>query len=240
MASAAMRFIRSETGPMTTHFWGPVANWGIVLSAAYDSYYKGPEIISLPMTGTMIVYSGLFMRFAWAVQPRNYLLLACHTFNVTAQSNQLRRALEYKLETEKNARAEIEALGKRAAAGGAAVATMIAVRNPLHAACMNSTGPARALAEWQAGPFYIHFWAPTFKWMLSVANLMDLNRPVEKVSLSQQASLTATGIIWSRYSMVINPVNYNLMIVNIALAASSGYHLSRKLMAEYGSGKSSK
>jgi len=236
MASAVMKFIRSETGPMTTHFWGPVANWGLVVSATYDSYFKGPEIISLPMTGTMIMYSGLFMRFAWAVQPRNYLLLACHTFNVAAQGNQLRRVLEYKLETEKGARAEIEALGKKAAAGCAAVLGLIAVRNPLQAACLNSSGPLRALAEWKAGPFYIHFWAPTCKWMLSVANLMDLNRPVEKVSLAQQSSLTATGIIWSRYSMVITPVNYNLMIVNIALGASSGYHLTRKLYAEYGSG----
>jgi hypothetical protein len=29
--------------------------------------------------------SGLFMRFAWMVQPRNYLLLACHAANETVQ-----------------------------------------------------------------------------------------------------------------------------------------------------------
>lgn len=231
-----MKFVRSETGPLTTHFWGPVANWGIVLSAAYDGFYKGPEIISLPMTGTMIVYSGLFMRFAWAVQPRNYLLLACHTFNVAAQSNQLKRALEYKLETEPNAKEEIADLTQKATGAGAVVGAMILARNPLHNALLTSSSaprPLKALAEWKAGPFYIHFWAPTFKWMLSVANLMDLNRPVEKISLSQQTSLTLTGIIWSRYSMVIVPVNYNLMIVNLALAMSSGYHLSRKVQADF-------
>ena len=27
------------------------------------------------------VYSALFMRFAWAIQPRNYLLFACHFSN---------------------------------------------------------------------------------------------------------------------------------------------------------------
>ncbi len=29
--------------------------------------------------------SGLFMRFAWMVQPRNYLLLACHAANESVQ-----------------------------------------------------------------------------------------------------------------------------------------------------------
>lgn len=39
----------------------------------------------------MCVYSALFMRFAWAIQPRNYLLFACHLSNEAVQLNQLRR-----------------------------------------------------------------------------------------------------------------------------------------------------
>jgi hypothetical protein len=39
----------------------------------------------------MCVYSCLFMRFAWMVQPRNYLLLACHASNETVQLYQLSR-----------------------------------------------------------------------------------------------------------------------------------------------------
>ena len=31
------------------------------------------------------------MRFAWMIQPRNYLLLACHACNETVQLNQMRR-----------------------------------------------------------------------------------------------------------------------------------------------------
>jgi hypothetical protein len=42
------------------------------------------------------VYSLLFMRFAWMVQPRNYLLLACHASNETAQLYQLQRGLKYR------------------------------------------------------------------------------------------------------------------------------------------------
>ena len=34
----------------------------------------------------LCVYSALFMRFAWAVQPRNYLLFACHASNECVQA----------------------------------------------------------------------------------------------------------------------------------------------------------
>uniref|UniRef100_A0A7S3NHB1 Mitochondrial pyruvate carrier n=1 Tax=Aureoumbra lagunensis TaxID=44058 RepID=A0A7S3NHB1_9STRA len=224
------------TGILTTHFWGPVANWGLVGSAVYDALNKGPEIISIPMTCTMVVYSGLFCRFALAVNPRNYLLFACHTFNVGAQLNQLRRALEYKMENEPNAAAEIKDLGIKAAVLGTGVVSSIAVSSPLQRAIVNSTTVPKAVRDFAghpAGPFQIHFWAPTFKWALSLANLADIDRPTDKISLSQVSALTATGVIWSRYSTVITPVNYNLMFVNIALGSSSGYHLFRKLKADY-------
>ena len=48
-------------------------------------------MISGPMTGALVVYSGLFMRFAWRVQPRNYILLACHTANANVQGYNLQR-----------------------------------------------------------------------------------------------------------------------------------------------------
>ncbi|KAE9467534.1 hypothetical protein C3L33_00558, partial [Rhododendron williamsianum] len=52
---------------------------------------KPPEMISGNMTGAMCIYSALFMRFAWMVQPRNYLLLACHVSNESVQLYQLSR-----------------------------------------------------------------------------------------------------------------------------------------------------
>jgi len=39
----------------------------------------------------MCIYSLLFMRFAWMVQPRNYLLFACHASNETVQLYQFSR-----------------------------------------------------------------------------------------------------------------------------------------------------
>lgn len=79
---------------MSTHFWGPVANWGLPLAAIADSN-KDPEIISPRMTTAMCIYSATFMRFAWKVQPRNLLLFACHFTNEVAQLYQGYRYIQY-------------------------------------------------------------------------------------------------------------------------------------------------
>lgn len=90
MAATFRAFLNSPVGPKTSHFWGPVANWGFVVAGLVDMK-KPPEMISGNMTGAMCVYSALFMRFAWMVQPRNYLLLVCHASNETVQLYQLSR-----------------------------------------------------------------------------------------------------------------------------------------------------
>lgn len=69
--------------------------------------------------------------------------------------------------------------------------------------------------------------------MLSVSNLVDFNKPVENISTMQQTALCATGYIWTRYSFVITPVNYNLAAVNVCLAITGTYQLGRKLKSEW-------
>ncbi|CAH9089610.1 unnamed protein product [Cuscuta epithymum] len=83
-------FLNSPIGPKTTHFWGPMANWGFVAAALLDTQ-KPPEMISGEMSSAMCIYSALAMRFAWMVQPRNHLLLACHISNECVQLYQLSR-----------------------------------------------------------------------------------------------------------------------------------------------------
>ncbi|CAP35592.2 Protein CBG18071 [Caenorhabditis briggsae] len=73
---------------LSTHFWGPVANWGLPLAALGD-LKKNPDMISGPMTSALLIYSSVFMRFAWHVQPRNLLLFACHLANFSAQGAQV-------------------------------------------------------------------------------------------------------------------------------------------------------
>jgi len=78
----------------STHFWGPAANWGLPLAALGD-LKKNPEFISGKMTLALSVYSMLFMRFAWKVQPRNLFLMSCHITNEIAQLTQGARFVNY-------------------------------------------------------------------------------------------------------------------------------------------------
>ncbi|XP_055355726.1 mitochondrial pyruvate carrier 2-like [Paramacrobiotus metropolitanus] len=89
--------------------------------------------------------------------------------------------------------------------------------------------PARLRPIWEhpAGPKTIHFWAPLGKWALVVAGLADAARPAEKLSLNQSLALTATGLIWSRYSLVIIPKNWSLFAVNMFVAATGISQLYR-------------
>jgi len=66
---------------------------------------------------------------------------------------------------------------------------------------------------------------------------MDYNKPVQNISYAQQTALCMTGFIWSRYAMVINPKNWNLLVVNFSLALTGTFQLSRKLMADFGNNK---
>ncbi len=58
--NAFMTWVNSPAGPKTTHFWGPVANWGLVLAGIMD-LKKPAEAISVNMTGVLCGYSLLFM-----------------------------------------------------------------------------------------------------------------------------------------------------------------------------------
>lgn len=46
----------------------------------------------------MCVYSLLFMRFAYVVKPRNWLLFACHATNESVQAYNLSRYINWRLE----------------------------------------------------------------------------------------------------------------------------------------------
>ncbi|KZC14132.1 Mitochondrial pyruvate carrier 1, partial [Dufourea novaeangliae] len=79
---------------LSTHFWGPALNWMIPIATIFDTQ-KHPRIISGQMTLALALYSMVFMRFAWKVQPRNLLLLACHFVNSCAQLTQGYRYIDY-------------------------------------------------------------------------------------------------------------------------------------------------
>lgn len=89
----------------------------------------------------------------------------------------------------------------------------------------------RALWDHPAGVKTIFFWAPTMKWGLVAASLSDMQRPPEEVSVPQCAALALTGCVWTRWSFVITPINYNLALSNLFVAGTNVYQLSRVFMA---------
>ncbi|KAJ0045659.1 hypothetical protein Pint_04057 [Pistacia integerrima] len=100
--------------------------------------------------------------------------------------------------------------------------------NKLQAFWNHPAGPKTKLIA-ECNKLKVHFWAPTFKWGISVANIADFSKPPEKLSYPQQLAVTFTGLIWTRYSLVITPKNWNLFSVNVAMAGTGLYQLSRKI-----------
>ncbi|MEE6469335.1 hypothetical protein FKM82_008583 [Ascaphus truei] len=85
----------------------------------------------------------------------------------------------------------------------------------------------RPLYNHPAGPKTVFFWAPIMKWGLVFAGLADMTRPADKLSPAQSGVLTATGLIWSRYSLVIIPKNWSLFAVNFFVGCAGGSQLYR-------------
>ncbi|KAI9933912.1 hypothetical protein ASPWEDRAFT_35885 [Aspergillus wentii DTO 134E9] len=76
----------------------------------------------------------------------------------------------------------------------------------------------------------VHFWAPVMKWALVIAGISDLGRPAEKLSLTQNGALMATGAIWTRWCLIIKPRNVLLATVNFFLGCVGVAQVSRIIM----------
>lgn len=219
----------------SAEFWGAcgaMAGWGMSGAAIYDAYQQGPEVISLTMTPVLIVYSSLFARWAWVVKPQNLLLCSCHIANVGAQLNQLRRALEHKISI--GLQDEVNDMVQKVGIFGATTAALVAAGPRMRSALTNANlGVLSTIAAAPAGPFTVHFWAPMSKWFISGASFIEYDRPTDKISLPQYTALTLTGFFFSRYALLVTPINYTLCSVNIALFLSSAWHLGRKVKADY-------
>jgi hypothetical protein len=79
----------------------------------------------------------------------------------------------------------------------------------------STTADAQAQVSWfkrmwdsPIGLKTVHFWAPVMKWCIVLAGIADFARPAEKLSLTQNGALTATGLIWTRWCLIIKPKNY--------------------------------
>jgi len=89
--------------------------------------------------------------------------------------------------------------------------------------------------ESEVGFKTVHFWAPVMKWALVLAGISDFARPAEKLSFTQNLALTCTGIIWTRWCLIIKPKNYLLAAVNFFLGMVGLVQITR--IAKYESDK---
>ncbi|PNY27879.1 Uncharacterized protein TCAP_02194 [Tolypocladium capitatum] len=81
--------------------------------------------------------------------------------------------------------------------------------------------------ESEVGIKTVHFWAPVMKWALVLAGISDFARPAEKLSFTQNFALTCTGVIWTRWCLIIKPKNYLLAAVNFFLGIVGIIQLTR-------------
>ncbi|KAK9380139.1 UPF0041-domain-containing protein [Kockiozyma suomiensis] len=88
------RFIQSETGPKTIHFWAPVMKWALVFAGISDlnrpvESLSGTQQIALFATGA------IWTRWCLIIKPKNYLLASVNFFLGAVAGVQLTRVLNY-------------------------------------------------------------------------------------------------------------------------------------------------
>lgn len=71
------------------------------------------------------------------------------------------------------------------------------------------------------------------KWGIVLAGISDFYRPVENLSLTQNVALTCTGLIWTRWCLIIKPRNILLATVNFFLGCVGVVQVSRILSYNY-------
>ncbi|XP_017153084.1 mitochondrial pyruvate carrier 4 [Drosophila miranda] len=90
--------------------------------------------------------------------------------------------------------------------------------------------PLRPFWTSPTGPQTVFFWGPVVKWSVVLAGLGDvLNRQPHLISKKQTLVLALSGVLWSRWSMVIRPRNYNYMACNAVMSASQVVLLWRSI-----------
>ncbi|KAJ1076324.1 hypothetical protein K5549_021455, partial [Capra hircus] len=100
---------------------------------------------------------------------------------------------------------------------------------PASRACRPPT--TRSLMKWEfllpenLRPLCNHPAGPTVFFWAMRAEPAGMARPTEKLSTAE-ATVLATGFIWSRYSLVIIPKNWSLLAVNFFAGIAGASELS--------------
>lgn len=73
------RFLNSETGPKTIHFWAPCMKWMLVLAGA-NEMTRPVEKVSATQQLSLFATGAIWTRWSMVIIPKNYLLASVNFF----------------------------------------------------------------------------------------------------------------------------------------------------------------
>lgn len=93
-ASKFTRYMNSETGPKTVHFWAPVMKWALVIAGISD-FARPVETLSGTQNAALFATGFIWTRWCLIIKPKNYLLASVNFFLGCTASVQLSRIIMY-------------------------------------------------------------------------------------------------------------------------------------------------
>ncbi|KAK9465765.1 hypothetical protein V1512DRAFT_265322 [Lipomyces arxii] len=88
------KFMQSETGPKTIHFWAPVMKWALVFAGISD-LQRPVESLSGTQQLALFATGAIWTRWCLIIKPKNYLLASVNFFLGTVAGVQLGRLVVY-------------------------------------------------------------------------------------------------------------------------------------------------
>ncbi|CDK28375.1 unnamed protein product [Kuraishia capsulata CBS 1993] len=95
MASKFTRFLNSETGPRTVHFWAPVLKWSLVFAGASDMQ-RPVEVVSGTQQMALFATGVIWTRWSFVIKPKNYLLASVNFFLAGFSGYQIARIFNWR------------------------------------------------------------------------------------------------------------------------------------------------
>ncbi|CDO96147.1 unnamed protein product [Kluyveromyces dobzhanskii CBS 2104] len=100
MSSAAgnafKRFMNSETGPKTVHFWAPTLKWGLVF-AGFSDMKRPVDKLSGIQNMSLLATALIWTRWSFVIIPKNYLLASVNFFLGGTAGYNLGRIIKYRI-----------------------------------------------------------------------------------------------------------------------------------------------
>ncbi|KAK9462180.1 uncharacterized protein V1516DRAFT_673970 [Lipomyces oligophaga] len=123
------KFMQSETGPKTIHFWAPVLKWALVFAGISD-LNRPVESLSGTQQLALFATGAIWTRWCLIIKPKNYLLASVNFFLGAVAGVQLTRVFSYHRSLGKSYPESFQALfSSTAASAPAAVAASTKIEN---------------------------------------------------------------------------------------------------------------